>query len=82
MLYNSQLKDIALALSPEELEKINSYHIPIQELESICPKCKEELEFDGGSTMEWEYYYCSKCDIRYWVQVELVRFWDTLEVEK
>ena len=46
---------------------------------STCLKCKEELDFDGGATMEMEYYYCSKCDIRYEVIVELVRFWDTLQ---
>ena len=48
-----------------------------------CPKCKEELDFDGGSTMELEYYYCAKCDIRYEVRCEMVRFWEELEeVEK
>ena len=82
-LYNSQLKDMALALSSEELEKINNYHTPIQKLESVCPKCKEELDFDEGLTMELEYYYCAKCDIRYEVQCEMIRFWETLEeVEK
>ena len=50
-----------------------------QHNDSTCPKCKEELDFDGGSTMEWEYYYCAKCDIRYEVQCQMTRFWETLE---
>ena len=29
--------------------------------------------------MEWEDWYCAKCDIIYEVDVELVRFWDTLK---
>jgi len=47
--------------------------------DSECPKCGEELDWDGGSTMEWEDWYCAKCDIIYEVDVELVRFWDTLK---
>ena len=48
-------------------------------VESVCPKCNEELNWDGGSTMEWEDWYCSKCDIIYEVDVELVRFWETIK---
>ena len=47
--------------------------------DSQCPKCGEELDWDGGSTMEWEDWYCAKCDIIYEVDCELVRFWDTLK---
>ena len=46
--------------------------------DSKCPKCDEELEWDSGSTMEWEEWYCAQCDQLYEVDVELVRFWDTL----
>ena len=98
-LYNSQLKDIALALSSEELEKINNYHTPIQKLESVCPKCKDvKLEYDSGADIKNKKYYCGGCGtlkpttnatqitilkMFYEVQVELVRFWETLEeVEK
>ena len=48
-----------------------------------CPKCKGKLEWDSGATMEWERWYCEKCGSLFEVDVELVRFWDTLEeVEK
>jgi len=47
--------------------------------ENICPKCNEELNWESGSTMEWEIWYCSKCDIEYKVDVELIRYWDTLK---
>ena len=48
-----------------------------------CPKCKGSLEYDSGATMESEKYYCEGCNTLYEVQVELVRFWETLEeVEK
>ena len=50
--------------------------------DSECPKCGEELDWDGGSTMEWEDWYCAKCDIIYEVDVELVRFWDTLTAKE
>jgi len=53
------------------------------EEEGTCPKCKEELEWDSGATMENEKWYCEGCGTLYDVQCELVRFWDTLEeVEK
>ena len=47
--------------------------------DSTCPKCGEELDWDSGSTMEWEEWYCAQCDQLYEVDVELVRFWDTLK---
>ena len=48
--------------------------------EGNCPKCKDvELEYDSGATMENEKYYCEGCNTLYEVQVELVRFWETLE---
>ena len=78
-LYNSQLKDMALTLSSEELEKINNYHTPIQKLESVCPKCKDKLEWDSGSDMENEKWYCEGCGTLYEVRCEMVRFWDELE---
>ena len=82
-LYNSQLKDMALALSSKELQKIIEYH---QEhhihYDNTCPKCKEKLEFESDKWIEIEFYYCSKCDIRYEVDVEITRFWKNLrEVE-
>ena len=49
------------------------------EIDSICPKCKEELDWQSGSSMEWEIWYCSQCDIEYEVDVELVRYWETLK---
>ena len=49
-----------------------------QHNDSTCPKCGEELDWDSGSTMEWEEWYCAQCDQLYEVDVELVRFWDTL----
>ena len=49
------------------------------EEEGTCPKCKEELEWEGGATMENEIWYCEGCGTLYDVQCELVRFWDTLE---
>jgi len=33
----------------------------------------------SGSSMEWENWLCIKCNIEYEVDVELVRFWDTLK---
>jgi transposase-like protein len=52
------------------------------EEEGICPKCKGDLEFNGGSNMETENWHCNDCNSSYSVQVEMVRFWDTLkEVE-
>ena len=48
-----------------------------------CPKCKSDLEFNGGFNMETENGYCLGCNASYSVQVEMVRFWDTLkEVEE
>jgi ribosomal protein L37AE/L43A len=44
-----------------------------------CPKCNEELDWQSGSSMEWEIWYCSQCDIEYEVDVELVRYWDTIK---
>jgi transposase-like protein len=49
------------------------------EEDGTCPKCKEELEWVSGSTMEYEKWYCEECNSLYEVQCELVRFWDTLE---
>ena len=50
-----------------------------QHNDSTCPKCGEELDWQCGSSMEWEIWYCSQCDIEYEVDVELVRYWETLE---
>tara|TARA_R100001244_G_C5149544_1_gene129412 strand:+ start:245 stop:484 length:240 start_codon:yes stop_codon:yes gene_type:complete len=50
--------------------------------ESTCPECGEELEWDSGSSMEWEEWYCAQCDQLYEVDVELVRFWDTLTAKE
>ena len=50
-----------------------------KEQDSTCPKCSEELNWDRGSSMEWEIWYCSQCDIEYEVDVELVRYWETLK---
>jgi len=51
--------------------------------EETCPKCKDKLEWDSGSDMENEKWYCEGCGTLYDVRVELVRFWETLEeVEK
>lgn len=47
-----------------------------------CPKCKGRLEFDSGSTMEWEKWYCEGCGSMFEVDVQMVRFWDTLEEVK
>ena len=47
--------------------------------DSTCPKCNEELDWQSGSSMEWEIWYCSQCDIEYEVDVELVRYWETLK---
>ena len=47
--------------------------------ESTCPKCHNELDWQSGSSMEWEIWYCGQCDIEYEVDCELVRFWDTLK---
>jgi|TARA_R100000093_G_C1901737_1_gene60095 uncharacterized protein YbaR (Trm112 family) len=44
-----------------------------------CPKCKEELEWDSGSDMENEKWYCEGCGTLYEVRCEMVRFWDELE---
>jgi hypothetical protein len=44
-----------------------------------CPKCNGELEWDSGSDMENETWYCSACYCYFEVQVEMVRFWDTLK---
>ena len=50
--------------------------------DSSCPKCKGDLEWDSGSDMESEKWYCLGCNSDFEVQVEMVRFWDTLkEVE-
>ena len=47
--------------------------------EEECPKCKGELEFNNGSDMENETWYCLDCKAYFNVQVELVRDWSTLE---
>ena len=47
--------------------------------DNSCPKCKGDLEFNGGSNMETENWYCNDCNSSYSVQVEMVRFWETLE---
>jgi len=47
--------------------------------EGNCPKCKGDLEFNGGSNMETENWYCNNCNSSYSVQVEMTRFWETLE---
>ena len=47
--------------------------------DQTCPKCGEELNWYSGSSMEWENWLCNKCNIEYEVDVELVRFWDTLK---
>ena len=46
--------------------------------DSSCPKCKGDLELEGGSDMETEKWYCMIVML-FEVQVEMVRFWDTLE---
>ena len=50
-----------------------------EDADSTCPKCNEELDWQSGSSMEWEIWYCSQCDIEYEVDVELVRYWDTIK---
>ncbi len=47
--------------------------------DDTCPKCKGELEFSNGSDMENETWYCLDCYTYFEVQVEMVRFWETLE---
>lgn len=47
--------------------------------EDKCPKCGSDLEFDSGSNMEWEKWYCEGCGSMFEVDVQMVRFWDTLE---
>ena len=47
--------------------------------EETCSKCEGDLEFNGGSNMETENWYCSHCNSSFSVDVEIVRFWDTLE---
>ena len=50
--------------------------------DSNCPKCKGDLDWDSGSDFESEKWYCLDCGSVFEVQVEMVRFWDTLkEVE-
>ena len=44
-----------------------------------CPKCKGQLEFNGGYDMETENWFCNDCNSSFSVNVEMVRFWDTLE---
>lgn len=44
-----------------------------------CPKCNGELEWYSGSDMESEKWYCLACNSDFEVQVEMVRFWDTLK---
>ena len=51
----------------------------LSDTESSCPKCGEELNWDRGSSMEWEIWYCAQCDTEYEVDVELVRYWETLK---
>jgi len=51
--------------------------------DNSCPKCKGDLEFNGGSNMETENWHCNDCNSSFSVDVEMVRFWDTLvEVEE
>ena len=46
----------------------------------LNPKCKDsELEYDSGSDMEEEVYYCNSCNLGYTVQIEVNRNWTTLE---
>ena len=47
--------------------------------DQTCPKCGVELAWYSGSSMEWEIWHCAHCNIEYEVDVELVRFWDTLK---
>ena len=47
--------------------------------DQTCPKCGIELEWYSGSSMEWENWLCIKCNIEYEVDVELIRYWDTLK---
>ena len=47
--------------------------------DQTCPKCGVELAWYSGSSMEWEIWHCAYCNIEYEVDVELVRFWDTLK---
>lgn len=47
--------------------------------EEICPKCKGQLEFDSGAFTEWEKWYCKGCGSLFEVDVQIIRFWDTLE---
>ena len=47
--------------------------------DQTCPKCGVELKWAyDGRTMESEVWLCNKCNIEYEVDVELVRYWDTL----
>ena len=47
--------------------------------ECKCLKCHKELDWQSGSSMEWEIWHCKHCDIEYEVDVELVRFWNTIK---
>jgi len=47
--------------------------------DQTCPKCGVELAWYSGSNMEWEIWHCAYCSIEYKVDIELVRFWDTLK---
>ena len=51
----------------------------IVNIEETCPKCKDKLEWDSGSDMENEKWYCEGCGTLYEVRCEMVRFWDELE---
>jgi transposase-like protein len=54
-------------------------NIPNENHEGNCPKCQGDLEWDSGSDMESEKWYCLGCNSDFEVKVEMVRFWDTLK---
>ena len=45
-----------------------------------CPTCgTDTLEWSGGDAVEYENYWCSKCDGLFRVDIEISRKWDTIE---
>ena len=75
----TEWKLLEMRLEQKKEWEANKLNTTESDAESTCPKCHEELDWQSGSSMEWEIWYCSKCDIEYEVCCELVRFWDTIK---
>ena len=47
-----------------------------------CCKTSNNLEFDYGDGVEFEVYICKICNSKLFVNIEIVRDWESMEVAK